>query len=426
MASIHDAMARSIPERRAEIERIVRENGDMVISQVTIAQAYGGMRGVRCMVCDTSVVDPEKGLILRGRPLADLTDRSPEDIFFLLCTGDLPDEASARELQQDLAARSDVPDYVFDMLRRVPRTSHPMAMLSMAVLALEEGSKFRARYNEGMGKDKYWEAALDDALDLIAKLPTIAAAVYRIRYDLGDPIPRNPKLDWSANLPYMMGVPDPNGELGRLMRLYLALHSDHEGGNVSANVCHTAGSALSDAYYSVSAGLNGLAGPLHGLANQECLKFHVAIQEKFGGAPTEKQLHDYAWELLKAERVIPGFGHAVLRATDPRYTALREFALEHCPDAELFKIAETMYKVIPTVLKEHGKAKNVNPNVDALSGVLLYIYGVTQPRFYTAIFGVSRALGMLAQLVINRAMGTPITRPKSVSTNWILEQIGGT
>lgn len=424
MASLRDKLAERIPAVKAEIEKIVHDHGDTKISDVTVAQAYGGMRGVKCMVCDTSVVQPDAGLILRGIPLSEVSDRKPEEIFWLLLTGELPSAGDLAELEKDLAARSEVPQYVIDTLRLQPKTSHPMAMLGIGLLALEEGSKFRARYNEGMRKDQYWEAALDDSLDLIAKLPGVASAVYRIRYDLGPLISWDPQLDWSANLPHMMGVLDKDGVLGDLMRLYLALHADHEGGNVSANLCHTAGSALSDPYYSVTAGLNGLAGPLHGLANQECLKFHLAIRDKFKGAPTQDQLRQYAWELLNNGRVIPGFGHAVLRATDPRYTALRDFALKHCADHELYKIAENMFQVIPGVLTEHGKAKNVNPNVDALSGVLLYIYGVTQPRFYTAIFGVSRALGMLAQLIINRAMGTPITRPKSVSTEWIKSQVG--
>ncbi len=424
MTSLREKLAEKIPHMREEIARLVADHGDKVISEVTVAQAYGGMRGVKCMVCDTSQVDPDKGLILRGTPLAQLTHCSPEEIFFLLLTGELPTEKELASLRSDLAARSEVPKYIFDILRRLPLSSHPMAMLSAAILALEEGSKFRLRYNEGMAKTEYWEAALDDALDLIAKLPVVAAAVYRIRYELGDLIPRDPQLDWSANLTHMMGVPDEGGELGKLMRLYLALHADHEGGNVSANLCHVAGSALSDPYYAVSAGLNGLAGPLHGLANQECLRFHIAVRDEFDGVPTKEQLTKHAWDLLNSGRVIPGFGHAVLRQTDPRYTALRDFALEHCPDAPMVKLANMMFEVIPGVLTEHGKAKNVWPNVDALSGVLLYSYGVTQPRFYTAIFGVSRALGMLSQLIVNRAMGTPITRPKSVPTAWIKEQVG--
>ncbi len=424
MASLRDAFKSKISDLREDVHRLVAEHGDKVIGESTVAQAYGGMRGLKCMVCDTSLVSPDKGLILRGIPLSELTHLSPEQTFYLLLTGETPDAGASKELGDELASRSKVPDYVFDVIRAVPNTSHPMAMLTMAILALEEGSKFRARYNEGMRKEDYWEPALDDSLDLIAKLPTVAAAVYRVRYGLGELIPRDASLDWSANLTHMMGVPDDSGTLGALTRLYLMIHADHEGGNVSANLCHTAGSALSDPYYSVAAGLSGLAGPLHGLANQECLQFHLGIIKKFGKLPTKDELRDYAWEVLKSGRVIPGFGHAVLRDTDPRYTALHEFAKKACPDAELFKLSHLMYDVIPDVLTEHGKAKNVNPNVDALSGVLLYEYGIKHPRFYTAIFGVSRALGMLAQLVINRAMGTPITRPKSVSTAWIKNHVG--
>ncbi|MCH8150655.1 MAG: citrate (Si)-synthase, partial [Planctomycetes bacterium] len=387
-------------------------------------QAYGGMRGVKAQICDTSTVSPDTGLIIRGKPLLEVTDRCPEEMFWLLLTGELPDAASLTQLQDDLASRAAVPTEVFDALRCLPKSTHPMAMQSMGLLALQSGSKFRKHYDEGMSKDEYWVWCLEDSLDLLAKIPTLTAAIYRIRYEDGNLIPRDSSKDWSANFAHMMGVDDPTGNLANLMRLYLNLHADHESGNVSANLCHTAGSALSDPYYAVSAGLNGLAGPLHGLANQECLKFHLAIQERFGGVPTADQLKDHAWELLNSGRVIPGFGHAVLRCTDPRYIACSEFARKTCPDHPLFKLAELMLQVIPGVLKEHGKAKNTNPNVDALSGVLMYAFGVDKPAFYTAIFGVSRAIGMCAQLVLNRGLGTPITRPKSVTTEWIKQFVG--
>ncbi len=424
MAKLQDVLAEKIQASREDIKALLAAHGDKVISQVTVAQAYGGMRGVKGLICDTSVVTPDTGLIIRGKPLAEVTDQTPEAILWLLLTGELPDAASLKGLQDDLASRADVPNYVFDALRHLPKTTHPMAMQSLGLLMLEDGSKFRKRYNDGMRKDEYWGPALEDALDLLAKIPTLTAGLYRIRYEDGQIIPRDPNKDWSANFAHMMGVPDPTGNLANLMRLYLNLHADHEAGNVSANLCHTTGSALSDPYYSVSAGLNGLAGPLHGLANQECLKFHLATIENFGGAPTEDQLKDYAWELLNSGRVIPGFGHAVLRCTDPRYTACHEFGIKACPDEPLFKLADTMLKVIPGVLKEHGKAKNTNPNVDALSGVLMYAFGVKHPPFYTAIFGVSRAIGMSSQLVLNRAMGSPLTRPKSVTTAWVKEQVG--
>jgi citrate synthase len=424
MAKLKEVLAQQLPRYRDEIKELIGAHGKKVISEVTVEQAYGGMRGVRPQVCDTSTVSPETGLIIRGIPLAEVTDRCPEEMFWLLLTGELPEAASLKELQADLAARSEVPEYVLDVLRAVPKDMHPMAMQSMGLLALQRGSKFRRSYDEGMRKEQYWEACLEDSLDLLAKMPTLTAGVYRIRYKDGQLIPRDPKKDWSANFAHMMGVPDPSGNLANLFRLYLNLHADHESGNVSANLCHVCGSALSDPYYSVSAGLNGLAGPLHGLANQESLKFHLAIHEKFNGVPTAEQLRQYIWDVLNAGRVVPGFGHAVLRCTDPRYTACHEFAQKACPDEPLFKLATLMLEVVPGVLKEHGKAKNTNPNVDALSGVLMYAFGVKEPPFYTAIFGVSRAIGMCAQMILNRAIGTPITRPKSVTTEWIKQQVG--
>jgi citrate synthase len=270
-----------------------------------------------------------------------------------------------------------------------------------------------------MRKEEYWEAALEDSLQLIAKLPAVAAGIYRLRTKKGEPIPSNPKLDWGADYAYMLGIPDPTGEFANLMRLYMTLHSDHEGGNVSAFSCHTVGSALSDPYYAVSAGMNGLAGPLHGLANQECLHFVLDLRKKYNGVPTDEQLRQYAWDTLKGGHVIPGYGHAVLRITDPRYTAFHEFGARACAHDEIFKIVDAIFRIVPGVLKEQGKAKDPWPNVDAISGSLLYHFGLTEFDYYTVLFGVSRALGMCSQLIINRALGTAITRPKSVSTQWI-------
>lgn len=106
------------------------------------------------------------------------------------------------------------------------------------------------------------------------------------------------------------------------------MHADHEGGNVSAHTVHLVGSALSDPYLSLAAGMNGLAGPLHGLANQEVLLWLKDVQAQFHGkTPTTKELQDFVWATLKSGKVVPGYGHAVLRKTDPRYTCQREFAL---------------------------------------------------------------------------------------------------
>jgi citrate synthase len=421
MSTIKEALSRRIPHMREEISQLVKEYGDLVISEVTLKQAYGGMRGVKGLVCDTSLVDPYKGLMIRGIPIGDLADRSAEEIFFLLVVGELPDEKQLATLKQNLFARSEIPDYVWNVLRDMPHTAHPMDMLVTAIAILEDQSVFRRRYDEGMKKDEYWDAALEDSLNLLAKLPGLAAGVYRIRYDKGELILPDPNLDWSANYAHMLGIDDP--EFFDLMRLYMVLHTDHEGGNVSTFTAHVVASALSDPYYAVSAGLSGLAGPLHGLANQECLKFVLGVMDRFGGAPTPEQMREYAWEVLNSGRVIPGYGHAVLRATDPRFTAFHAFGKKHFPEDPVFKTVDVGFQVIPEVLQEHGKAANPWPNVDAGSGALLYHYGIKEMRYYTVLFSVSRAMGICSQLVMSRATLEPITRPKSVSTAWLKAQV---
>lgn len=423
MATLREKLAQQIPNLRNEIQALVKEHGTKVISEVTVTQAYGGMRGVRCLVCDTSLVEPDKGLHIRGIPISQLTDKLPEDILWLLLTGELPSKEELSSLQEDLKARREVPSYVWDALKAMPADSHPMTMLSTAVLVMEKESVFKKRYTEGLKKEEYWEPTLEDLLNLIAKLPSIAAAIYRQRYNKGPRIPSDPNLDMGADFAHMLGLPNPNGELDELMRLYLVLHCDHESGNVSAFVTHTVASALSNIYYALSAGLNGLAGPLHGLANQECLRWILMIKEKFNGVPTEEQLRDFAWETLNAGKVIPGYGHAVLRVTDPRFEALLAFGKKYCADDPVFQIVAKVFEVVPGILKQLGKVKDPWPNVDAGSGCLLYHYGMTEFDYYTVLFGISRAIGVCSQAVISRALGLPITRPKSVSTEWIKKTV---
>ncbi len=425
MATLKEKLAEIIPKLREDIKTLVKEHGEKKISEVTVTQAYGGMRGVKAMVCDTSLVDPDKGLIIRGIALKDLVDmdKLPEEIYYLLCTGELPDKEGLESLKEDLTERSKVPSYVWNVLRAMPKDSHPMAMLDTAILVMEKESIFRKKFDEGLKREEYWEIILEDSLQLLAKLPSVAAGVYRIRFNKGNLIEPDPELDWGGNYARMLGLDDPTGEFANLMRLYLVLHCDHEGGNVSAFTCHTVGSALSDPYYSVSAGLNGLAGPLHGLANQECLKFVLAVKEKYKGVPTVEQLEKFVWDTLNSGQVMPGYGHAVLRKTDPRFIAFNNFGKRVCPDDKVFKIVDLMYQIVPDILIKHGKAKNPYPNVDAGSGSLLYYFGLKEFEYYTVLFGVSRVLGMTAQLIYNRAIGTPITRPKSVLTDWIKQTV---
>ncbi len=428
MSKLYEIIKELVPEWRKERAAILEDYGSMELSSVTVAQAYGGMRGVKGMVCETSLVKPDQGLIIRGRPLLEIKDLWPEETFYLLLTGDIPDEETRKAITAEYDRRSHVPEYVWDVLEAMPEDSHPMTMLNTAILVMEKESVFRQWYDRGMSKDEYWIPTLEDALQLLARLPSVAAGVYRIRYGKGDLIPWTQGLDWGANYANMLGLSDPDGSFAKLMRLYLHFHSDHEGGNVSANTCHTVGSALSDPYYAVSAGLNGLAGPLHGLANQECLNWVLETMEKFDGVPSEKQIKDYAFETLRSGKVVPGYGHAVLRVTDPRFAGFNEFGKQYMADDPVFQTVERVFKVVPKALEEYSKERvkagknpiaNPWPNVDAGSGALLYHYGLKEFSYYTVLFSVSRSMGMLSQLVWNRAVGTAITRPKSIGSKFI-------
>ena len=419
MASLYNTLEEKIPVWRDDVESLLKNNGSSVISDVTLTQAYGGMRGVKGLVCDTSSVSPDTGLIIRGKPLLDIIDILPEQVFFLLLADEMPDEDALTNLQSQLSEHAVVPDYIWTILNSMPEDSHPMAMFNTAVLAMEKESVFRKNYDKGLSKEDFWKPMLEDGLSLIAKLPAIGAGVYRIRFQKSGLIEPDGSLDWGANFAHMLGLNDPDGNVKKLMRLYLMIHCDHEGGNASAFTSLTIGSTLSDLYYAVSGGLNALAGPLHGLANQECLKFVLEIRDKFGGAPSRDELEQLCWDRLKNGRVIPGYGHAVLRCPDPRFTAFMNFGKEHIENDDVFHIVETLFDVVPEVLKKHGKAKNPWPNVDAASGALLYHYGLREFSYYTVLFSISRSMGIISQIVINRALGIPIMRPKSVTTRWL-------
>ncbi|MDP6202350.1 MAG: citrate (Si)-synthase [Candidatus Marinimicrobia bacterium] len=423
MSLLKQELRKQIPRVQNEIKQLIIDKGDEKISDVTVAQAFSGLRGIKAFVCDTSSVSADKGLIIRGIPLLEITHILPEEVFFLLLTGRLPNKDELADLKNDFSSHLEVPDYVWRVLSEMPDDAHPMTLFNTGILAMQNESVFRKKYDDGMPKTEFWEAILEDGIRLLAKLPTLGAGIYRMRFNKGDRIAPDPNQDWSGNFVHMIGLPDDTGDFHKLMQLYFMLHCDHEGGNVSAFASHTVASALSDPYYAVTAGLNGLAGPLHGLANQECLKFVLSVRDEFGGVPSEEELKKYCWDRLNNGRVIPGYGHAVLRCPDPRFTAFIKFGQEHIKDDDVFSIVDRLFNVVPDVLQEQGKAKNPWPNVDAASGSLLYYYGLREFNFYTVLFSISRTMGMISQMVWERALGIPITRPKSVTTDWIRKTV---
>ncbi len=427
---LKEKIAAQLPEWRERVRKLVKENGDVVVGDVTVGQAYGGMRGAKVLVTDISYVDPEEGIRFRGYTIPELLELLPKaqgsdfplsgGLYYLLLIGEIPTFEEAMAVEDEWKARSEVPQYVFDVIRAMPKDTHPMSMFSQAILSLQAESIFAKRYQEGMTKAEYWEATLEDSLNLTAKLPAIAAFIYNHKFGDGELLPPRADLDWAGNFAYMIGKDSQAYQ--DLTRLYFFLHSDHESGNASAHATHLVGSTLADVYYACNAGINALAGPLHGLANQMSLKWLLDVREEFGGTPSKEQFEQYCWDTLNSGRVIPGYGHAVLRQPDPRYTAQFKFGQQFMPDDELFQLVELAFEVIPKVLGETGKVKNPWPNVDAVSGTLQYHYGMREFDFYTVLFGVSRILGVTANAVWARALGQPIERPKSLTTK-MLEDI---
>ena len=431
------------------------------------------------MVWEGSVLDANEGIRFHGKTIAECqqilpkgtsgTEMLPEAMFWLLLTGQVPSTSQIRTFSRELASKADLPPFVSKMLDDFPKDLHPMTQFACAVSALNHTSVFAKAYEKGINKADYWEPTFDDSISLLAKLPTIAAKIYQNAYHGGGPLPASvdPNQDWSYNFAAMLGKSGKeHEEFQDLLRLYLALHGDHEGGNVSAHATHLVGSALSDPFLSYSAGLQGLAGPLHGyvvpllrtlrppislikpspplpptqpstppklpqlthpssLAAQEVLRFVLTLHTTLGPTPSPSTLHAHLKSHLATGRVIPGYGHAVLRQADPRFTALIDFAsarpsITTPSPTNLFPLVRLLSQVAPAVLKEHGKTKNPYPNVDSASGVLFWHYGFRETLWYTATFGVSRGLGPLAQLVWDRVLGLPIERPKSVDLTGLL------
>ncbi|ESL07366.1 citrate synthase [Trypanosoma rangeli SC58] len=427
-----------------KIKLLKEKYGNEKLSDATVGAAYGGMRGITGLVHEPSVVDPMHGICFRGMTLPECCERLPkswlggssplpEGMFWLLMTGSVPSEKQVQELHVELHRRADSEAIAAatKAIAGLPANTHPMTQFSVGVLALQAFSKFAPAYYNGTAvKSNYWEYVLDDGLDIISRTPHLAAVIYnRMRTGkAGLLVPSNPELDWSANFVNMLGYKDK--DFWDCMRMYLAIHADHEGGNVSVHASTLVASALSDPYLAFSAGLNGLAGPLHGLANQEVLSYLFEMRDKCKAAGVDLKdrkalqagLEKFTWERLNAKRVVPGYGHAVLRVPDPRFICLRDYCLKHLPDDELFFLVDTIYSIMPGILTKHGKVKNPYPNVDAHSGVVLQYYGLTEQVFYTVLFGLSRQLGILSGLVWGRLQDHPIERPKSITSEALFKK----
>jgi len=434
MGILKDRFKAKADQTSTDIKNIIKEHGNKKVGEVILSQIYQGMRGITGLVSETSLLDAQEGIRFRGYSIPELQQKLPkakgggeplpEGLFYLMLIGELPTDEDASHVTSVWQRRSHVPNHVFAAIEALPMNAHPMTQFVIAIMALQTESQFAKKYAAGMNKKDYWEATFDDAMDLIARLPRVAAYIYRRKYKGGEHIQPNGLLDWAGNFAHMLGYEDEGFK--ELMRLYMTIHADHEGGNVSAHATHLVGSALADPYQSFAAGMNGLAGPLHGLANQEVIKWIFEMRKELGvDLPSPEQIEAYVKKTLSEGKVVPGYGHAVLRKTDPRFTAQMAFGKKHMPDDPLVNTVWRIYETVPPILQSLGKIKNPWPNVDAHSGALLVHYGMVEYDFYTVLFGVSRSLGVLASLCWDRALGMPIERPKSVTTQLVKKWLEG-
>ncbi len=372
--------------------------------EITQEHLETGLRGFPVGYCTTSSVDPQKGLFYIGHSVAELANWEPEQVIYLLYHGKVGTAEEVAKFSQDLRKRAKCSPEVVKHIRMLPRQGHPMKLFCSALLI------------SGMieGKDDYRE----DCLNLIAKIPEIAATVINYHAGWGEGKPSNPELGYIENFTNMLNVPNANkDELTQVFKVFNVLHYDHGGGNLSTFVGKAVASGLEDMYGSISAAMCALAGPLHGRANQECLEFVNLVLEELGENATPKQVEVLIRKRLENKEVVYGFGHAVLRVEDPRATVFYEIADKQYANHPLVKIARLLRSEGPKVLKENPKISNPYPNVDAISGTLLTAAGFPYPEYYTVLFGLSRVVGIAMQIVYERCearegKGTPIVRPK--------------
>ncbi|MDX1684109.1 MAG: citrate (Si)-synthase [Saprospiraceae bacterium] len=418
--------------KRDELKSFIKENADAQIDTVKLSQVTGGMRGIKSMLWETSALDPQEGIRFRGYSIPQLREKLPkieggkeplpEGLFWLMLVNELPSHEEVSWLSKEWANRAELPEETYNVLNSLPDGTHPMTQFSIGITSMQSTSVFAQRYAEGMNKSDYWDATYEDAMNLVARLPRLAAFIYRRNYYDNDHIEAREDLDWAANFAHMLGK--ENEDFKSLMRLYLTIHADHEGGNASAHTAHLVGSTLSDCYLSFASAINALAGPLHGLANQEVIKWIFEMTDELGTTePSKDQIKDYVHKTLDEGKVVPGYGHAVLRQPDPRFTAQKVFAEANIKNDPIVKTVWNIFDVVPPILQSLGKVKNPWPNVDAHSGALLVHYGMDEYQFYTVLFGVSRALGVMASMCWSRALGLPLERPKSVTSDWLKEYI---
>lgn len=384
---------------------------DKVLFEIRESHLNTGLRGFPVGTCRTSAVDKDRGVSYVGYPIADLAPLPVESVVHLLFEKRLPGDAERAAFAAELRRRAPLPDGVLDVLRALPRDGHPMEWLVVGLVAL------------GM-RGKTGDVR-EDARNLVARVNTLVAALFRMREGWGEPVPPAPDLPYERNFVHMLGLRAPHPQLAELLRMFHVLHADHGGGNLSTFVGKAVASGHADVYVALAAAMAALYGPLHGRANQEALEMVREV-----GTDDPEKVETFLRQRLRVGGKVFGFGHPVLRAEDPRAQVQYAFAQRHFASDPLVRTALVLREVGPRVLKESPKISNPYPNVDAMSGALLNAAGLTDPEYYTVLFGWARVAGIAAQivderLVLREGRGVPIYRPRYIAEQQPERRLGG-
>jgi citrate synthase len=374
-----------------------------VLFEITKDSLETGLRGVPVGYCVTSFVDPMKGLSYVGRPIAELAHNDPIEVIYLLYYGEVGTKAQVAHFQEELNKRAQCQEETLKAISALPNVGHPMDVFAAALLLV-------GMY-EGTGNYR------EDCLNVIAKLPQIAACVINSHAKWGPTPASKPELGYIENFVSMLNMKEPkSAELIQVMRLFNVIHYDHCGGNLSTFVGKAVASGLEPMYGSLSAAMTALAGPRHGRANQDCLEFVQSVLKEVGADAKPKDVEELIRKRLNSNQLVYGFGHAVLRVEDARATVCYNYCLKHFPNHPLVKMALLLRTEGTKVLKENPKITNPYPNIDAITGSMLTAAGFPYADYYTVLFGLSRCVGIAIQIVYERlearsGKGTPIIRP---------------
>ncbi len=374
-----------------------------IIFEITKDHLETGLRGYPVGYCPTSFVDPQKGLFYINEPISEIAESSPKEVIYMLYHQKKGTLSEVDSFFDDLHKRAHLSPETLAAIRALPQKGHPMQLFSSAILIA------------GMFDCKGDYA--EDCLDIIAKMPLIAAAVitHHAGWEMGA---SHPEQGYMENFVRMLNVPNGNyDDLLRIFSLFNVLHYDHGGGNLSTFVGKAVASGLDDMYGSLASSMCALAGPRHGKANQDCLEFTKRMLEQLGEHAEAEDVENLLREKLAKKELVYGFGHAVLRVEDPRASIFYGVAEKYYKDDPLIKMALLLRKAGPKVLGANPKISNPYPNVDAISGALLTASGFPYPEYYTVLFGLSRIVGIAIQIVYERCRaregkGVPIYRPK--------------